>query len=100
MTTLRADLHVHSRASRQSGNLKFLKSRDCYSSPEDVYRLATARGMDLVALTDHATLEGSLEFMSAHPDCPDLITGEEVSCRFPGRDPELHRGVYGMTEAL
>jgi predicted metal-dependent phosphoesterase TrpH len=100
MSTLRADLHVHSRASRQSGNLKFLKSRDCYSSTEDVYRLAKARGMDLVALTDHDTIEGCLEFMSAHPDCPDFIMGEEVSCRFPGTDLEVHLGVYGMTEAL
>ena len=26
--------------------------------------------------------------------------GEEVSCRFPGTDLEVHLGVYGMTEAL
>jgi predicted metal-dependent phosphoesterase TrpH len=45
MTTLRADLHVHSRASTQTGNMRFLKSRDCYSSPEDVYRRAKAHGM-------------------------------------------------------
>jgi len=100
MSTLRADLHVHSRASRQSGNLKFLKSRDCYSPTEEVYRTAKARGMDLVALTDHDTIEGCLEFLSAHPDCPDFIMGEEVSCRFPGTDLEVHLGVYGMTEAL
>jgi len=100
MSTLRADLHVHSRASRQSGNMKFLKSRDCYSRTEDVYRTAKARGMDLVALTDHDTIEGCLEFLSAHPDCPDFIMGEEVSCRFPGTELEVHLGVYGMTEAL
>ena len=100
MTTLRADLHVHSRASRQSGNMRFLKSRDCYSSPEDVYRRAKARGMDLVTLTDHDTIDGCLEFLSAHPDAPDFIMGEEVSCRFPGTDLEVHLGVYGITEAL
>jgi predicted metal-dependent phosphoesterase TrpH len=100
MTTLRADLHVHSRASRQTGNMRFLKSRDCYSSPEDVYRTAKARGMDLVALTDHDSIEGCLEFLSAHPDAPDFIMGEEVSCRFPDADLEIHLGVYGMTEAL
>jgi len=100
MSTLRADLHVHSRASRQSGNLKFLKSRDCYSATDEVYHTAKARGMDLVALTDHDTIEGCLEFLSAHPDCPDFIMGEEVSCRFPGTDLEVHLGVYGMTEAL
>jgi predicted metal-dependent phosphoesterase TrpH len=100
MTVLRADLHVHSRASRQSGNLKFLKSRDCYSPPDEVYRVAKARGMDLVALTDHDTIDGCLEFLSAHPDATDFIVGEEVSCRFPGADLEIHLGVYEMTEAL
>ena len=100
MSILRADLHVHSRASRQSGNMRFLKSRDCYSAVEDVYRVAKARGMDLVALTDHDTIDGALEFLSAHPDAPDFIMGEEVSCRFPGTDLEIHLGVYGMTEAL
>ncbi len=100
MTVLRADLHVHSRASRQSGNLRFLRSRDCYSRPDEVYRVAKARGMDLVALTDHDTIDGCLEFLSAHPDTPDFIVGEEVSCRFPGADLEVHLGVYEMTEAL
>jgi predicted metal-dependent phosphoesterase TrpH len=100
MTVLRADLHVHSRASRQSGNLKFLKSRDCYSPPDEVYRVAKSRGMDLVALTDHDTIDGCLEFLSAHPGATDFIVGEEVSCRFPGADLEIHLGVYEMTEAL
>jgi predicted metal-dependent phosphoesterase TrpH len=80
--------------------MRFLKSRDCYSSPESVYRVAKSRGMDLVALTDHDTIDGALEFLSAHPDSPDFIMGEEVSCRFPDSDLEVHFGVYGMTEAL
>jgi predicted metal-dependent phosphoesterase TrpH len=80
--------------------MRFLKSRDCYSSTADVYRVARARGMDLVAITDHDTIDGCLEFLSAHPDAPDFIMGEEVSCRYPGTDLEVHFGVYGMTEAL
>ena len=45
MTRLgRADLHVHSRYSGVSGNLRFLRSRDCYSSPLDVYLVAKRRG--------------------------------------------------------
>jgi predicted metal-dependent phosphoesterase TrpH len=100
MTTLRADLHVHSSASRQSGSMRFLKSRDCYSPVDEVYRVAKARGMDLVALTDHDSIDGCLEFLSAHPDSQDFIMGEEVSCRFPDADLDVHLGVYGMTEAL
>jgi predicted metal-dependent phosphoesterase TrpH len=97
---LRADLHVHSWHSRQSGNLRFLKSRDCYSRPEEVYRTARRRGMDLVTITDHDSIEGCLEVLDANPDAADFFVSEEVSCRFPGADIEVHLGVYGMTEAL
>jgi predicted metal-dependent phosphoesterase TrpH len=102
MAILRADLHVHSCFSRQSGNLKFLKSRDCYSSPEAVYRTAKARGMDLVTITDHDSIDGCLEFLSRNPDAADrdFLIGEEVSCRFPGTTLDVHFGVYGLSEAL
>ena len=60
MNRLRADLHVHTCHSRQSGDFRFLRSRDCYSRPEEVYRVAKSRGMDLVAITDH-NLIGDLE---------------------------------------
>jgi len=95
---LRADLHVHTRASRVCGTLKFLGSRDCYSAPEDVYRVAKARGMHLVAVTDHDVIDGALELAAAHPD--DVIVGEEVSCWLADGQLEVHLGVYGMTERL
>jgi len=99
-TTLRADLHVHTCHSRQSGTLRFLRSRDCYSTPEAVYRTAKARGMDLVAITDHDSIDGALELFSAHPGADDIIAGEEVTCWMPEGGVEVHLGVYGMTEAL
>lgn len=80
--------------------MRFLRSRDCYSSPFDVYRTARARGMDVVTFTDHDSIDGCLEFLDRHPDSQDFIWGEEVSCRFPDGDIEVHLGVYGMTEAL
>ena len=80
--------------------MPFLRSRDCYSRPEDVYRVAKARGMDLVAITDHDTIDGALELLDRRPDATDIIVGEEVSCRLPDGDLEVHLGVYGMTEAL
>ncbi len=97
---MRADLHVHTRASSLSGSMKFLRSRDCYSSPFDVYRTARARGMDVVTFTDHDSIDGCLELLDRYPDSADFICGEEVSCRFPEGDIEVHLGVYGMTEAL
>jgi len=98
--TLRADLHVHTCHSKVSGTLTFLGSRDCYSAPVDVYRVAKARGMDLVAITDHDSIDGALELLSASPDRDDVIVGEEVSCWLPDGHIEVHFGVYGMTEAL
>jgi predicted metal-dependent phosphoesterase TrpH len=97
---LRADLHVHTCHSRVSGNMKFLGSRDCYSRPADVYRVAKARGMDLVAFTDHDSIGGALELLNDQPERGDVIVGEEVSCRLPDGDVEVHLAVYGMTEAL
>jgi predicted metal-dependent phosphoesterase TrpH len=97
---MRADLHVHTWASAQSGSMKFLRSRDCYSSPLDVYATARARGMDVVTFTDHDSIDGCLELLDRFPDATDFICGEEVTCRFPDGDIEVHLGVYGMTEAL
>ena len=97
---LRADLHVHSCHSKVSGTLPFLGSRDCYSPPADVYRVAKARGMDLVVLTDHDSIDGALELLDARPDATDVIVGEEVSCLLPDGGIPVHLGVYGMTESL
>jgi predicted metal-dependent phosphoesterase TrpH len=97
---LRADLHVHTCHSKVSGTLPFLGSRDCYSTPADVYRIAKARGMDLVAFTDHDSIDGALELLDAHPGATDVIVGEEISCAWPDADIAVHLGVYGMTESL
>jgi predicted metal-dependent phosphoesterase TrpH len=96
----RADLHVHSCYSAASGSLRFLRSRDCYSSPLDVYRTAKRRGMDVVTITDHDAIGGWRELMDARPDADDILPGEEVSCRLPDGNVEVHLGVYGITERL
>jgi len=100
MSRLRADLHVHTCHSTMSGTLRFLGSRDCYSRPAEVYRVAKARGMDLVAFTDHDSIGGAIELLNDRPDLPDVIVGEEVSCRLPDGGIDVHLAVYGMTEPL
>jgi predicted metal-dependent phosphoesterase TrpH len=100
MPMLRADLHVHTRHSKVTGTMPFLGSRDCYSAPADVYRVAKARGMDLVAFTDHDSIDGALELLDARPGAQDVIVGEEISCRLPDGDVHVHLGAYGVTEAL
>ncbi len=109
---MKADLHVHSYHSGYNHDLPFLRSRDCYTPPADVYRTAKARGMDLVTITDHDSIDGCLEFLDHHPDASDFIIGVEISCWMPaaaagptglaGRTGQasilLHLGAYGMTE--
>jgi predicted metal-dependent phosphoesterase TrpH len=97
---LRADLHVHTCHSKTNGTMPFLQARDCYSTPGDVYRVARARGMDLVAITDHDTIDGALELLERRPDADDVIVGEEITCWLPDTAVEVHIAAYGMTEGL
>jgi predicted metal-dependent phosphoesterase TrpH len=99
-TTGRADLHVHSSHSSASGSMRFLRSRDCYSSPLDVYRVAKQRGMDVVTITDHDSIDGWREILDRRPGADDVLPGEEVSCRLPDGNIQVHLGVYGITERL
>lgn len=97
---MRADLHVHSHHSGYTPNLSFFRSLDCYSTPEEVYRRAKARGMDLVTITDHDSIDGCLEFLDRHPDAPDFIIGEEVECRLADEGLIVHVGVLGLDERI
>ena len=67
--------------------------RESYNTPERVYRLAKARGMDLVAITDHDTIEGALTLAQF----PDVIVGCEVSAHFPKHNVDVHLGVLDIT---
>jgi predicted metal-dependent phosphoesterase TrpH len=95
----KADLHVHTRHSGQAKHLRFLRCRDCYSQPLDVYRTAKRRGMDLVTITDHDSIDGGLELLNRLGELPDFILGEEVSTYFPEFRHEVHIGVYDLNEA-
>jgi predicted metal-dependent phosphoesterase TrpH len=91
---MRCDLHVHSRYSGPVTLPVLHKvARECYSEPTAVYETALARGMDLVTLTDHDSIEGALELVGR----PDFFIGEEVTCELEGR--ELHLGAFDITEA-
>jgi predicted metal-dependent phosphoesterase TrpH len=97
---MRADLHVHSYHSGYAGHLAFLRARDCYSEPEAVYVTAKARGMDVVTITDHDSINGCLEFLERHPDADDFFISEEIECRFPDVDLKAHIGAYGISERI
>jgi predicted metal-dependent phosphoesterase TrpH len=91
---MRCDLHVHTRYSGYV-DLPVLEhlGRDSYSDPHEVYAVAKRRGMDLVTITDHDSIEGAL--LLAH--LPDFIVGEEVTCVVPG-GRNVHLNVWGIDE--
>lgn len=92
----RVDLHLHSRASTDTGNwvLRQAVLPESYTEPLEAYRVAKARGMDFVTLTDHNTLSGALEI--AH--LPDAFVSVEVTTRFTHDDTPLHVLVWGLDE--
>ncbi len=91
---MKLDAHVHTRYSGYStlGPLRRIM-RESYNHPEDVYRKAKARGMDLVAITDHDTIEGALTL--AH--LPDVIVGCEVTGVFKDDGVRVHLNVFDIT---
>src|SRR5688572_2843946 len=91
---MKLDAHVHTQYSGMTHiwPLSYIV-RESYNTPERVYRLAKARGMDLVAITDHDSVEGAM--LLAH--LPDVIVGCEVSGHFPGHDVDVHLGVLDIT---
>jgi len=94
----KADLHVHSHHSGRAKHMRLIKARDCYSRPQDVYRVAKQRGMNLVTITDHDSIDGCLELLNAQPDLDDFLIGEEVTAYLPAFQHALHMGVYGINE--
>jgi predicted metal-dependent phosphoesterase TrpH len=98
---MKADLHVHSYHSGYARHFHWLRARECHSTPDDIYRVAKARGMDLVCITDHDSIDGCSEFLDRHPDAPDFIAGEEISCLVPDAPGlRIHLGALGITDAV
>ena len=62
---MRVDMHIHTRA-----------SFDCLTDPEVMLRVATARGIQRVCVTDHNEIDAALSLRDRHPD--RVIVGEEV----------------------
>lgn len=92
---MKLDAHVHTCHSGYTSlpPLRHLL-KESYNTPSDVYRRAKARGMDLVALTDHNSIAGALEL--AH--LPDVIVGCEVTAYFAD-GVQVHLGVLDISEA-
>lgn len=92
---MKIDTHVHTHYSGYTTLFPLRRLvRESYNSPGAVYAMAKSRGMDLVAITDHDTIDGALTL--AH--LPDVIVGCEVTARF-GDDVRVHLNVLDITES-
>ena len=92
----RVDLHLHSRASTDTGSwfLSRTLMPESFVDPEQAYTTCKKRGMHLVTLTDHNTIAGALEI--AHH--PDVIVGVEITTYFPEDQVPLHVLAWGVDE--
>ena len=94
---VRIDLHVHSKFSKRPSQwlLQKLGCPESFTEPENVYRLARQRGMSLVTLSDHNTINGALEI--AH--LPGTFISEEVTTYFPRDGCKIHVLALNITES-
>jgi predicted metal-dependent phosphoesterase TrpH len=91
---MRCDLHVHTVHSGQCtvpGLTRVCK--ESYNDPRALYERLKQRGMNLVTVTDHDSIDAAEE-LRHHPD---FFLSEEVTCTMPS-GTEMHAGVYGMEE--
>ena len=91
---MRCDLHVHTRHSGMCNIPGFHRlCRESYNDPEAMYQILKRRGMDLVTVTDHDSIDAG-EYLLRYPD---FFLSEEVTCTTPS-GTEIHVGVYGIEE--
>jgi predicted metal-dependent phosphoesterase TrpH len=91
---MRCDLHVHTTGSGMCNTPGLTRiCRESYNQPEDVYHRCKQRGMSIVTVTDHDSIEAA-EVLRKYPD---FFLSEEVTVTMPS-GTEMHLGVYGITE--
>jgi predicted metal-dependent phosphoesterase TrpH len=91
---MRCDLHLHSTASGMCDTPGLTRlCKESYNQPAAVYDRCKQRGMSIVTLTDHNSIEGA-EALRKHPD---FFLSEEVTVSMPS-GTEAHLGVYGIRE--
>ncbi len=95
-TVMKIDLHVHSKFSTRPSQwvLQKIGCPESFTDPFRLREIALSRGMSMVTLTDHNTIEGVLKI--AH--LPDVFVSEEVTTYFPEDGCKIHVLVYHIDE--
>jgi predicted metal-dependent phosphoesterase TrpH len=67
--------------------------KESYNEPRALYEKLKQRGMNLVTVTDHDSIDAVEELRRY----PDFFLSEEVTCTMPS-GTEMHAGIYGISE--
>lgn len=94
---MKIDLHVHSKFSTRPSQwiLQKINCPESFTSPQKLYRIAKERGMDMVTISDHNTIDGALEI--AHLD--DAFVSLEITTYFPEDRCKVHVLALDIDEA-
>src|SRR5215471_14090031 len=92
------DFHLHSYASNVTDYYaaNAFAIPESHSDPFELHRLLKQRGMTLVTLTDHNSINGGLEMLSA--GLPDVFLSAEMTTTFPEDGCNIHITIANITE--
>lgn len=93
---MKIDLHVHSKFSTRPSQwvLQKIGCPESFTDPLMLHKIALNKGMSMVTITDHNTIDGALEI--AH--LPDVFISEEVTTYFPDDGCKIHVLVFNIAE--
>ena len=99
LATGRIDFHLHSDASNVTTYYaaNAFSIPESYSNPHELYSLLKRRGMTLVTLTDHNTIEGGLRLLDR--GLVDVFLSAEITTTFPEDGCNIHVTVANVSEA-
>src|SRR5215813_6105612 len=95
--TGKIDFHLHSYASNVTDYYaaNAFAIPESYSDPLKLYPLLKQRGMTLVTLTDHNSIDGVLEMLDA--GLPDVFISSEMTTTFPEEGCNIHITIANIT---
>ncbi len=98
-TSHRVDLHLHSFASNVTDYYaaNAFAIPESYSDPLTLYHLLRRRGMALITLTDHNSIDGARRLLDA--GLPDVFLSAEMTTTFPEDGCNIHITVANVSEA-
>ncbi|MBY0398785.1 glycosyltransferase, partial [Myxococcota bacterium] len=94
----RVDFHLHSYASNTTDYYasNALAIPESYSDPIETHRILKARGMDLVTLTDHNSIDGARAMLDAGLE--DVFISAEMTTTFPEDGCNIHVTAANISE--